>query len=240
MLSGCRRQVEEGLDAVRSSDCFPPFLRFHWSVTRGRRILWRRRQAARLRQSPAEPRKKEPRNKSRALRKGRAERTERDGDIQTRREEHRGHGGLHGGRIQGEITMERQTRGRRSHVTACRAAHLYSITFALKNAHREGGVWGGRGPCSCCVGLSCQRHKFKLPNSSINAPSVLIHLHSVSDKMPVFFASCLLLLRYEAGYFKYVSMSDFVHSNSTFEYTWRLFQMWRGCMWKPNLGELHV
>lgn len=29
MLSGCRRQVEEGLDAVGSSDCFPPFWRFH-------------------------------------------------------------------------------------------------------------------------------------------------------------------------------------------------------------------
>lgn len=36
-----------------------------------------------------------------------------------------------------------------------------------------------------------------------------MQLHSVSNKTPAFFASCLLLL-----HFKYVSMSDFVHSNS--------------------------
>lgn len=70
LTPGCR-QVRAGLDAGRLCVCQPPSSTIfssppllHWAVLSGwRRILWRRCQAARLRQSPAEPRKKETRNK---------------------------------------------------------------------------------------------------------------------------------------------------------------------------------
>lgn len=41
--------------------------------------------------------------------------------------------------------MERQTRGRRSHVTACRAAHQYSITLLDSKMPTERGVEGVEG-----------------------------------------------------------------------------------------------